>query len=186
MVDGREKPDTARRPARRTRTDEPIAIVGMACRFPGGVASPEDLWELVAEGRDVISECPSDRGWDVQRLFDPTGDRPGTISARHGGFLTGGADFDAAHFGISPREALAMDPQQRLMLECAWEALEDAGLDPSSLRGTNTGVYVGTFDNKYGTSNDVPELQGHRMLGVTTSAAAGRVSYTFGLDGPAV
>ncbi|HWH96148.1 MAG TPA: SDR family NAD(P)-dependent oxidoreductase, partial [Baekduia sp.] len=185
MVEGRSR-EVATRPARRARVDEPIAIVGMACRFPGGVASAEDLWDLVASGRDAISEFPTDRGWDVQRLFDPAGDRPGTISARHGGFLTDAADFDAAHFGISPREALAMDPQQRLLLECSWEALEDAGIDPLGLHGSGTGVFVGAFDSNYGTGNNVPELEGYRMLGVTTSAGAGRVSYVLGLEGPAV
>jgi acyl transferase domain-containing protein/acyl carrier protein len=168
----------------RARSSEPLAIVGMACRYPGGVSSPQELWELVADGRDGISAMPTDRGWDPDRMYDPDPDRLGSVTSRGGGFIDGAGDFDAEFFGISPREALAMDPQQRLMLPAAWEALESAGIDPLSLRGTDTGVYLGVITSDYGTAH--PDVEGYRLTGESTSVVSGRIAYSLGLEGPAV
>ncbi len=165
---------------------EPIAIVGMACRLPGGVAGPDDLWRLVAEGGDAVSGFPTDRGWDLDTLFDADPDHAGTSYTDRGGFLHDAALFDPGFFGISPREALAMDPQQRLLLETSWEALEGVGLDPTSLKGTDVGVFTGAGGSGYGGGLTGPEMQSFAGTGLASSVASGRVSYVFGFEGPAV
>ncbi len=167
------------------RTDEPVAVVGMACRFPGGVDSAAGLWDLVFSGADAVGAFPGDRGWDVAGLFDPDPDAVGKTYTRCGGFVAEAGGFDAEFFGISAREALAMDPQQRLLVEVCWEALETAGIDPATLAGTDTGVFAGAWAQAYGTANS-NTAEGFAMTGAATSVASGRVAYVLGLQGPAI
>ncbi|SCF57348.1 type I polyketide synthase, partial [Streptomyces sp. Cmuel-A718b] len=172
---------------REAADQEPIAIIGMSCRYPGDVHTPDDLWRLVAGEQDAISPFPQDRGWDLGRLFDGDPDTEGHSSARQGGFVHDATEFDAGFFGISPREALAMDPQQRLLLRAAWEAFEDAGIDPQSVRGTRTGVFAGGNDQGYlRLLANEPSSVGHQLTGGATAVISGRVAYTLGLEGPAV
>ncbi|MFJ9847732.1 beta-ketoacyl synthase N-terminal-like domain-containing protein, partial [Kitasatospora sp. NPDC101155] len=185
--DGSGEPSAAAAPAAVHDPDDPVAIVGMACRLPGGVAGPEDLWRLVAEGRDGVSGFPQDRGWGLDELFDSDPEHEGTSYTDQGGFLHEAALFDPAFFGISPREATAMDPQQRLLLETSWEALERAGIDPVSLKGTDVGVFNGIMGVDYYAGGNVPaELGGFALTGAGASVASGRISYVFGFEGPAV
>ncbi|HUB53710.1 MAG TPA: SDR family NAD(P)-dependent oxidoreductase, partial [Mycobacterium sp.] len=172
-------------PAVRGGGDDPIAIVGMSCRYPGGVNSPEDLWDMVIEGRDVVTEFPADRGWDLANLYNPDPDVAGACYTRIGGFVENVGDFDPAFFGVGPSEALAMDPQQRMFLELSWEALERAGIDPTTLRGSATGVFAGLMTQGYGMFSAQP-VEGFRLTGQLSSVASGRVAYVLGLEGPAV
>ncbi|MFG2098949.1 type I polyketide synthase, partial [Streptomyces sp. NPDC048612] len=181
-------PDNGTQGRTEASDDEPVAIVGMACRYPGNLDTPERLWSLLAAEGDVIAPFPEDRGWDLDELFAEGADRRGVSAVKRGGFLDGAADFDAPFFGISPREALAMDPQQRLLMEVSWETMERAGIDPRSLRGTPGGVFVGASSQDYVSllTQSAEDVEGHLATGNASSVVSGRVAYTLGLEGPAV
>ncbi|RLU76969.1 hypothetical protein CTZ27_38450, partial [Streptomyces griseocarneus] len=183
LLSGAEPEDA---PTAAAQSLEDIAIVGMACRFPGGVTDPDDLWRLVADGRDVISPFPDDRGWDLDTLYDPDATASGKSYTRHGGFLGAAADFDAEFFGVSPREALGMDPQQRQLLEGTWHLFEHAGIPPTRLRGSDTGVFIGGNGQDYATTMTrvPPGVDGYLMTGTAASVLAGRLAYTLGFVGP--
>ncbi|MFE9825595.1 SDR family NAD(P)-dependent oxidoreductase [Streptomyces sp. NPDC005791] len=191
VLDAGEEPAAAQVPQTAATTaveDDPIVIVGMACHYPGGVESPDDLWNLVASGSEGVTPFPTDRGWDFETLFADDPDLPGTSHTRSGGFLHDAAMFDAKFFGISPREALATDPQQRLLLETSWEALEHAGINPQTLKGSPTGVFAGIMYHDYGSRlHETPDgMEGYLINGSLGSVASGRVSYVMGLEGPAM
>ncbi|WP_461030789.1 acyl carrier protein, partial [Streptomyces sparsus] len=168
--------------------EDPVVIVAMACRFPGDADTPERFWRMLADGTDMMGPFPEDRGWDLEALYDPEPGRAGRTSTLTGGFLDGFADFDPGMFDISPREAVAMDPQQRLLLEMAWEAFERAGIDPRALKGSRTGVFAGTNYQDYTSRSIAPgeDVEAHLGTGNSASVMSGRLSYTFGLEGPAV
>uniref|UniRef100_UPI002F91AF84 type I polyketide synthase n=1 Tax=Streptomyces atratus TaxID=1893 RepID=UPI002F91AF84 len=175
-------------PAVPADADDPVVIVGMGCRFPAGVSSPEQLWDLLATGTDAISPLPGDRGWSLEQYYDADPNKPGASHVREGGFIDAISEFDPAFFGISPREALAMDPQQRLLLETAWDAFERAGIDPTSLKGSRTGVFVGTNGQDYANLliGSTEGVQGYVATGSSASVLSGRIAYTLGFEGPAV